>query len=153
MDNSKKALELHPFFEGLDPDLLDVMVCCACHQEYQPGQFIYREGDDANQALLIIEGKVSVEIFAAQRGSLVIQTLGPGDILGWSWLFPPYKRRFDARAVEFTRAVALDGCVLRQKADENHRLGYELLKRFSRLVVDRLQATRLQIIDIYGKHV
>jgi CRP-like cAMP-binding protein len=113
---------------------------------------IYREGDEANQFLLIRDGKVAIEVFSARRGSLIIQTAGSGDVLGWSWLFPPYKRRFDTRAVEPTTAVALDGKFLREKAEEDYRLGYELLKRFSKIVVERLQATRLQLLDIYGKH-
>jgi CRP/FNR family cyclic AMP-dependent transcriptional regulator len=113
---------------------------------------IYREGDEANQALLIREGKVAIEIFSAERGSLIIQTVGPGEVLGWSWLFSPFIRRFDTRVLESTVAVALDGRFLREKAEEDHRLGYELLKRFSRVVVERLQATRLQLLDVYGKH-
>ncbi len=152
MQNSVKILGRHPFFEGMGHDLLEIIAQCASHVDYKPGQMIYREGDDANQALLIQEGKVNIEIFSMRRGSLIIQTVGPGDVLGWSWLFPPFRRRFDTRAVEPTRAIALDGKFLRQKAEENHQLGYELLKRFSRLVVERLQATTLQLIDVYGKH-
>jgi len=82
----------------------------------------------------------------------VIETLEEGDILGWSWLIPPYLWRFDARIVEPTRAIALDGKCLRMKCDENHDLGYELLKRFAHIVTQRLQATRLQLLDIYAPH-
>ena len=132
--------------------LIDRKDCSASGVHYEPGQMIYNEGDETSQALLIREGKVAIEIFAAQRGSMVIQTLGPGDVLGWSWLFHPFRRRFDTRAIEFTKAIALDGGFLRKKAEEDHDLGYELFKRFSRVVVERLQATRLQLMDVYGKH-
>ncbi|MGD2126867.1 MAG: cyclic nucleotide-binding domain-containing protein [Desulfobacteraceae bacterium] len=152
MEKSEKILAEHPFFSGLEPELIRIIASCARHVSYAPGQMIYRQGDEADQFLLILEGKVAIEIFAAQQGSLVIQTVGPGDVLGWSWLFPPYRRRFDAKAIELTKAIALDGKILREKAEENHYLGYELLKRFSRIVVERLQATSLQLMDVYGKH-
>jgi CRP-like cAMP-binding protein len=113
---------------------------------------IYKEGDEANQALLIQEGRVAIEIFAAQRGPLIIETLRFGDVIGWSFLFPPYRRRFDARAIEPTTAIALDGKSLRKKGEEDPRFGCELLKRFSAIAVERLQATRLQLLDVYGKH-
>lgn len=152
MEKTEKILGDHPFFEGLDPELLKIIASCASDVAFEPGHVIYREGDEADQFLLIRDGKVAIEIFSAGRGSLIIQTEGPGDVLGWSWLFPPYRRRFDTRAIEPTRAIAMDGKFLREKAEENHRLGYELLKRFSSIVVERLQATRLQLLDIYGKH-
>jgi len=152
MQKSKNNLAEHPFLEGLDPDLLEVFVSCATHVHYDSGQMIYQEGDEANQFLLIRDGKVAVELFSLERGSLLIQTVGSGEVLGWSWLFPPYRRRFDVRAVEATEAIALDGVCLREKAEADHRLGYELLKRFSKVVVERLQAMRLQLLDIYGKH-
>jgi CRP/FNR family cyclic AMP-dependent transcriptional regulator len=152
MVESEKIVREHPFFEGMDPDLMKTICTCATTVHYEPQEMIYREGDEANQALLIREGKVAIEIFSAERGSLIIQTVGPGEVLGWSWLFSPFTRRFDTRALESTVAVALDGRFLREKAEEDHRLGYELLKRFSRVVVERLQATRLQLLDVYGKH-
>ncbi|KPK29997.1 MAG: Crp/Fnr family transcriptional regulator [Nitrospira bacterium SG8_3] len=152
MEKAEKILAEHPFLEGLDPELLKIIASCATEMHFEPGQMIYREGDEANQFLLVRDGKVAIEVFSARRGSLIIHTAGAGHVVGWSWLFPPYKRRFDTRAVEATTAVALDGKFLREKAEEDHRLGYELLKRFSKIVVERLQETRLQLVDIYGKH-
>jgi CRP-like cAMP-binding protein len=151
MKNCEDGLRKHLFFEGMDPDLLKIIASFASPVHYDPGQMVYREGDPADQFFLITEGKVAIEIFAVERGSLVIQTLGPGDVTGWSWLFPPYRRRFNVRAVEPTRAIALEGKSLRERAEADHRLGYELFKRFSRVVVDRLLAARLQILDMYGK--
>ena len=151
MENTAKVLADHPFFEGLDAQLIEIISSCAKDAGFTSGQTIYKEGDDAEQFLLIRDGKVAIEVFSPGRGSHIIQTIGPGDVLGWSWFFPPFKRRFDARAVETTTAIVLDGKYLREKAEQDHRLGYELLKRFSMVVVERLQAMRLQLLDIYGK--
>lgn len=151
METSVNQLAEHPFFENLDPDLLKIFSVCATRVNYDSGHRIYREGDPANQFFLIRQGQVAVELNSAARGNLVIQTVGAGEILGWSWLFPPYRRRFDASAMQNTSAFALDGKSLREKAETEYRLGYELLKRFSKIVVERLQATRLQLLDVYGR--
>jgi hypothetical protein len=91
-----------------------------------------------------------VETFAPGRGPIIIQTLGEGEVLGWSWLIAPYRWRFDGRAVELTRAIALDGECLRGKCEEDHNFGYKLMKRFAHVMEQRLQATRLQLLDVYG---
>ena len=153
METSDRELARHPFFEQMEPGMLKFFTACATHVTYSAGKQIYREGDAADHFLLIQQGKVAVELYCAERGALVIQTVGAGEILGWSWLFPPFRRRFDARAVQNTTAFVLEGKYLREKAETDHRLGYELLKRFSKIVVDRLQATRLQLLDVYGKHI
>ena len=152
MEKLEKTLGKHPFLKDLDPKLLKPIAGCASNISYEVGKTIYREEDDADQFLIILQGKVAVEIFVPGRGPLTIQTVGPGDVLGWSWLFPPYKRRFDARAVEATRGIALDGTCLREMAEQDHDLGYELIKRFSQVAVERLQAMSRQLLDIYGKH-
>jgi CRP-like cAMP-binding protein len=117
---------------------------------FDAGQFVFREGEEANQFYIIRKGKVALEIFSPEKGPIIIDTLGDGEVLGWSWLIPPYHWRFDARAVELTRAIALDGKCLRNKCEEDHDLAYELLKRFAHLMEERLEATRLQLMDIYG---
>jgi hypothetical protein len=93
---------------------------------------------------------VQLEIFAPGRGAVTIQTVDEGDVVGWSWLFPPFRWHFDARALDSVRAVAFDGACLRDKCDDDHSLGYELLRRFSPVMLARLQATRLQLLDVYG---
>lgn len=150
MEEFEKILSDHPFFRGMNERLIKLLVGCATESSYKAGDYIYKEGDDANQFLLIQRGIVAIEIFVPNRGSITIQTIGDGDILGWSWLFPPYTRRFDARAIEHTTAIELDGVCLRGKVQNDFELGYELLSRFSRIVVERLQATRLQLLDLYG---
>jgi hypothetical protein len=89
-------------------------------------------------------------MFAPSRGPIILQTLGEGEVLGWSWLVAPYRWRFDGRAVELTRAIALDGECLRGKCEEDHDLGYELMKRVSLVMEKLVQATRLQLADVYG---
>ena len=152
METFTDALAKHPFFEGLDHALLELIASCASDVSYEAGQMIYHEGEEGDHFLLVQQGKVSIEIFAGGRGSISIQTVGPGEALGWSWLFPPYRRRFDARAIEPTKGISLEGSCLRGQIEVNQRLGYELLKRFSRIVVERLQAVSHQLLDVYGKH-
>ena len=139
----------HPFLQGLEPQYLGLIVGCASNVRFNSGQFLFREGEEANQFYMVREGKVALQISTA-RQPIIIQTVDKGDVLGWSWLVPPYRWRFDARALELTRAIALDGRCLRRKSEEDHNFGYELLRRFSTIIVERLEATRLQLLDVYG---
>ncbi|HXF06185.1 MAG TPA: cyclic nucleotide-binding domain-containing protein [Blastocatellia bacterium] len=152
METLERILAEHPFFAGLDARHIQLIVGCAANVRFDAGQFIFREGEEANEFYVIRHGKVALEIFVPGRGPVTIQTLGEGEILGWSWLIPPYHWHFNARAVELTRAIALDGRCLRVKCEDDHDLGYELLKRFAHIVEQRLQATRLQLLDVYGVH-
>lgn len=149
MQTLEPILAQHPFLKGLKSEYIKLIVGCASNVRFNAGQYLFHEGEEANQFYMIREGKVAVEIQAAERGSITVQTIGEGDVLGWSWLIPPYHWRFDARAVEPTRAIALDGKCLRTKSEEEHDLGYELLKRFSAIIAERLEATRLQLMDVY----
>ncbi|MFN0086655.1 MAG: cyclic nucleotide-binding domain-containing protein [Blastocatellia bacterium] len=140
----------HPFFHGLPADDIQLLAGCASNAVFKAGEMICREGDEADQFYLIRQGKGALEIHVPERGQVVLQTIGAGEILGWSWLIPPYRWRFDARAVELVRAIALDGKCLRGKCEANPRLGYELLKRVAGVFAERLLATRLQLLDVYG---
>lgn len=151
METLAEILRAHSFFAGLDEAYLSLLVGCARNVRANPGQFLFRNGDEANQFYLVRTGKIALEICAPGREPLVIETVSYGQILGWSWLIPPYHWRFDARAVEATRAIALDGKCLREKCERDHDLGYELLKRFAHVVDDRLQDARLQLLDVYGQ--
>jgi CRP/FNR family cyclic AMP-dependent transcriptional regulator len=146
METLKDILTAHPFLSGLDDRQLDLLVGCASEVRFDAGQFILREGEEANQFYLIRHGKVALEVSAPQHGPIIILTLDEGEILGWSWLVAPYRWRFDARAIELTRAIALDGKCLRTKSEEDHDLGYELLKRFAHIIDKRLAATRMQLL-------
>jgi CRP-like cAMP-binding protein len=150
METLERILSEHPFFKGLEEPYLQLLVGCASNVRFNAGEVVFREGEEANQFYLIRQGKVAVEMFAPSRGPIILQTLGEGEVLGWSWLVAPYKWRFDGRAVELTRAIALDGECLRGKCEEDHNLGYELMKRVSHVMEKLVEATRLQLLDVYG---
>ncbi len=150
METLERIISEHPFFAGLDAAFTELMVGCAANVRFRKGDFIFREGDPANSFYLIRHGRVSVEIFAPQYQPIVVATLEEGEILGWSWLLPPYQWKHQARALDDVRAITLDGKCLRQKCEQNHDLGYEVLKRFARIIEQRLESTRLQLIDVYA---
>ncbi len=150
MDALEPILAQHPFLEGMEQRHLELLVGCASNVRFDAGRFLFREGEEANHFYFVRLGRVVLEIFSPQRGPIEIETLTEGDVLGWSWLVPPYYWRFDARAVETTHAIALDGEYLRSKCETDKDLGYELLKRFVNIMDRRLQATRLQLLDLYG---
>ena len=139
----------HAFFQGLSPDYIKLIAGCSSNARFNAGDNIYRNGDPADWFYIIRQGKVALELWSPERGPITIQTVSDGDVFGWSWLFPPYKWHMDARAVELTRVFKLDGKCLRTKCDKDHSLGYELMKRFSSIIADRLEATRIQLLDIY----
>ena len=151
METLQRILAEHPFFKDLETPYLQLLAECASNVRFNAGEVIFREGEAADLFYLIRHGKVAVEMYAPNRGPVIIQTLGEGDLLGWSWLIEPYRWRFEARAVELTRAVALDGACLRGKCEEDHNLGYELMKRIAHVIEHRLQATRLQLLDVYDR--
>lgn len=150
METLKTILSDHPFVEGLKDEHYRLLEGCASNAAFKAGGFIFREGDEANQFYLLRQGNVALEISGVERGPITLMTLGEGEVLGWSWLFPPYRWRFDARVIELTRAIALDGKCLRGKCEQDHELGYEVLKRVLRVVEERLQATRLQLLNVYS---
>jgi len=149
METLQKILAEHPFAQGLEERHLALLTGCAANIRFEAGQTIFREGEEANQFYLVREGRLSVEVHSAERGAITILKVGPGEVLGWSWLIPPYRWKFDACAHEPTRAIALDGKCLRTKAEQDHDLGYELLKRIAQVMEERLHATRMQMRNIY----
>lgn len=137
----------HPFTRGMSRELVAHLADFAMESRFAAGETIFQEGDPANRFYLIQEGKVALESYIDGRGLVSLQTVGPGDVLGWSWLFPPYYWHFDARALEPTRAIFLYGTPLRERCEENHDLGFELYKRLADVVVARLQATRRLLLE------
>jgi CRP/FNR family transcriptional regulator, cyclic AMP receptor protein len=152
METLQNILAEHPFTQGLEEPHLALLTGCAANVRFEAGRVIFREGEEANQFYLVREGNLAVELYAAERGAITVLTVGAGEVLGWSWLVPPYRWKFDARALEPTRAIALDGKCLRAKAEQDHDLGYELLKRVAHIMEERLQATRLQLLNVYDVH-
>ena len=150
METLEKILSEHSFIRGLDQRYIDLIVGCAANVRFNAGSYIFHEGEQAHQFYIIREGRVALEMYSPGRSILILDTLTEDDILGWSWLIPPFTWHFDAHAVELTRAIALDGKCLRTKCEHDHDLAYELLKRFSKIMEQRLESTRLQLLDIYG---
>jgi CRP-like cAMP-binding protein len=150
IETLEPILAAHPFLQGLDPSLLALIVGCASNVRFDPGQYLCREGQEANEFFIIRHGRVSLEIYVPDRGPVTLQTISAGGVLGWSWVFPPYRWHSDARATELTRAIALDGTCLRKKCEDMPSVGYELMKRFARVLDESLQASRLQLLDVYG---
>jgi CRP/FNR family transcriptional regulator, cyclic AMP receptor protein len=143
------TLAQHPFFRDLAPEHLATISGCASNEVCAAGTFLCREGQAADRFYVLRFGRVAVEIATPVGGPVVVETVEPGEVLGWSWLFPPYKWHFDARATTLVRMLALDGACLRKKCDEDPRLGYALMGRFAQLAVRRLEATQLQLLDLY----
>jgi CRP/FNR family cyclic AMP-dependent transcriptional regulator len=151
MEGLERIVLAHPFFAGLDAKIGEVITGCARNHRFDPGQYLAHEGDPANEFYLIRHGSVSLEIMPPGRSAVVIATEQEGDVVGISWLVAPYRWRFDARARDLVRAVGFDAKCLRDKCEADNHLGYEMMKRFLPLLVGRLEQTRMQLLDVYGK--
>jgi CRP-like cAMP-binding protein len=143
-------IALHPFLAGMNHTQLTLLTDCAVARHFKAKQTILREGEFANGFYLIETGKVVLESEAGLGASIAIQTLGAGNLLGWSWMFPPYVWQFTARAIEPTTALFFSAAILRGYCEKDHSLGYELLKRISAVMVTRLQAAHGQLVSVYS---
>jgi CRP/FNR family transcriptional regulator, cyclic AMP receptor protein len=139
-----------PVFAGMEDGDLALIAGCAQNVGFEEGELLAREGDAADTFFLLRRGRVSLELHTPDRGGLAIDTADPGDVVGWSWLFPPYRWHYDARAAENVRAIAFDGACLRGKCADDPRLGYDLMQRFAQVMIDRLQHARFRLLDVYG---
>jgi CRP-like cAMP-binding protein len=136
-----------PFFQGLMRPQLQLLAASAMEMQFTEGQSVLEEGTPANRFFLILEGKVAQELEVAADGTkLLIQTLGPGDDIGWSWLFPPYSVHLGARALEPTKTIFFYGTRLREQCEQDHELGYQLMKRIAEVATQCLQATQQSLI-------
>jgi CRP/FNR family transcriptional regulator, cyclic AMP receptor protein len=154
VEDLSRLIAQHPVFAGLGEADLAFVAGCATNVRVDAGTYLFREGDDAGTFYLLRQGIASVEVHEPGRAHpRRVQTLGDGDAVGWSWIIPPYRHRFDVRAVDDLRALAFDGECLRGKCEEDPRLGYSLMQRFAGIAVERLQATLAQLIDLYGQGV
>lgn len=152
MEGIKRIIQEHPFFAGIEEGFCELVCGCAKNVRFEAGQYLFHEGEPADRFYLIRHGRVALQLTAPGRGAVTFQTLGEGEIVGVSWLIPPYHWSNDAKALELTRAIAVDAACLRQKCEADHDLGYDMMKRFMPVLAERLQATRLQILDVYGAH-
>jgi CRP/FNR family transcriptional regulator, cyclic AMP receptor protein len=150
MTEVETILADHSFFKGIDPIHLRILGGCAASADFGAGELIFRQGEAANRFYIICHGKVALEYHTPTRGATIIETLGDHEILGASWLFPPYRWHWDARTLEATATIAFNAKCLREICEEDHDLGFELMKRFSAIISKRLQSARLQCLDVYG---
>ncbi|HEY4389689.1 MAG TPA: cyclic nucleotide-binding domain-containing protein [Ktedonobacteraceae bacterium] len=149
MSTLEAALAEHPFFRGFDSDYLHDIVHSAVFVHYDSDACIFHEGEQATHFYLLNQGQVGLETFTADRGEIAIETIEAGEVLGWSWLFPPYRWHFSARVIKPVQAIALDAADLRKMCEEDHTFGYELVRWVAHIITQRLQATRLQLLDVY----
>jgi CRP/FNR family cyclic AMP-dependent transcriptional regulator len=150
MQSIADVLADQPVFAGLDEPTMATIAGCGVNTGFATGEYLLREGQPAATFYVLRSGRVALETDVPPRGPVILETLGPGEVVGWSWLFPPYEWHFDAVALEPIRAVALDGACLRTKCEADARLGFELTRRFAGIIVARLQATRIRLLDVYG---
>lgn len=150
MEGLERIVREHPFFAGLDAAFGTLVAGCARNAVFAANTYLFHEGEPADQLYLIRHGRVAQQITAPGRGAFTFQTAGEGEIIGLSWLIPPYRWRHDAKTIDLVRAIAIDATCLRAKCEADHDLGYELMKRFMPVMVERLHATRLQLLDVYG---
>jgi CRP/FNR family cyclic AMP-dependent transcriptional regulator len=143
------ALARHPFLTGMSQAHLQILAGCAQRIKIDAGAVIATEGGPADVFYLIESGQVAIEIHTPQRGSIQVETVGPGGVVGWSWLVPPHRWQFDARAVESITVIAFDAACLRGHCRNDCALGYEMLNRLVTIIARRLTATRLQLLDVY----
>jgi CRP-like cAMP-binding protein len=149
MNQIEDLICVHPFFAGLGQEFCLFVARCGINQHYAGGQYLAHEGESAEALFLIRKGNIAVETKVPERGAVIIETLNDGDIAGWSWFFPPYLWSFDLHALTNVSVIALNARCLRDKCEDDPRLGYEIAKRLARMMTERLKNTRLRLLDLY----
>lgn len=150
IQNLTKVITEHPFFVGLDKEFCDLVSGCARNVRFEDGAYLFRKGEPANEFYLIREGRIGLQFATAAGKPLTFLTIGDNEVVGLSWLIPPYRWSIDARAIGRVRAIGIDARCLRGKCDADHHLGYELMMRFMPVLIERLNAARMQALDVYA---
>jgi CRP-like cAMP-binding protein len=146
-DELIQYLQSHTVFSDLGSDALGVLVDHAEEKSVAAGDLLFKQDDTAENIFILIDGAIEVEVPSIMGPALVVQTLGKDDVLGWSWLIPPYRWAFEAKATQDSKVLAFDGRSLLQYCEEHTNFGYELMKRFTALMSERLHAARLKMMD------
>lgn len=153
MNALKEILYNHPAFKILGPEYINYLCECARKETFKPDTFIFKTGEPADEFYLIDSGKITLQVYSPPKGPLNILTLTSHDLLGWSWLYPPYTWHFEARAVTETATYTFDAVRVREKCQEDFEFGYLFSSCFGKVMMQRLAATRLQLLDIYGSDI
>jgi CRP/FNR family transcriptional regulator, cyclic AMP receptor protein len=139
-----------PLFADMRSDRLQLLAGCGQNVQFAEGDTLFREDTPAEVFYMLRHGSITLETYVPGRGPITIETLGAGEVVGWSWLFPPNRWHFDARALSLVRAVEFDTACLREKLEEDSALGYDLMSRFAQVLQQRLRWTRMRLLDVYG---
>jgi CRP/FNR family transcriptional regulator, cyclic AMP receptor protein len=139
----------HPFLQGVGERIAAQLAAVAKPFSAKPGEVFARQGEAAEAFFLIQAGHVALDLYTPNRGAVPIQTVGPGECVGWSWLVPPNRWQFDCRAVDRVSGLVFDAAWLRKRCEEDHELGYQLLRQLVIVMGNRLAATRFQLLDVY----
>lgn len=150
MLSPEEVLKGHPFFEGVSDEHLDFLVSVARPLHVEANRFLFRQGADADCFLVVHNGDLALELHVGAKGARIIQTVGPGEVVGWSWLYPPHRWMYDGRALNTIECLCLNGEQVRTRMADDHDFGYEILKRFGDVIVQAFNRTRLQLLDVYG---
>lgn len=143
-----ETLKDHPFVEGFPEEHMDKLAAMALDVHFETDQLIFRLGDESSLFYLLTSGKVALEVPAPGR-TFRIQTLGPGDELGWSSVMTPVRKQFQAKSIEPVTAVAFDGARMLRACDEDPAFGYTIMRRVAGIVAERLENARIQLMDVY----
>lgn len=152
MESPEAIIAAHPFFTHVGREHVAALCDTASIETFGYHDPIFNAGEPAKRTYFILEGLVALYIHTQGDGAITVQTLGPGEVLGWSWIVPPYEWRFGAIAIKETRTVSLDGERLRSLCEENHDFGYAVLKKITEVMGQRLDGALIQLLDIYGAH-
>jgi len=150
MQDLKEQVAEHPFVKGFEPEHVTLLQGEARRTRIPAGTVIAREGDPSERFYLVLAGEVGIEALIPGKGEIRFQTVGAGEALGWSWLFPPFLWHFSARASTDVEVLEWDTARLRALAERHPRFGYELARRITHLLLTRLQATHVQLVEFYG---
>jgi CRP/FNR family transcriptional regulator, cyclic AMP receptor protein len=146
-----EALATHPFLHNMSHDHLAALAEAAADVTFPARHRLFEDGGGASRFWLIQSGCVALDLHVPGQGRMKIDTVGMGELLGWSWLFPPYRWHYSASAGEVTSVIEFDAAGVRELCQRDPALGFQLAIRFTEVVVDRLQSTRMRLLDAYGR--
>ncbi len=153
MKNIKEVLSDLSFFSDMSDEMLEFIAACGQNMHFSPDEYVGRESGSADYLFVITKGNIAVQLEHPTKGTFTIRSLHDGEIAGFSWIIPPYRMQFDLKAREHTSVVALDAGCVRKKCEEDHHLGYLMMKQSAIIMNKRLEDTRVQLMDIYSGRV
>lgn len=152
MESIKKIISEHLFFQDLSKEQVDSLANCASFEIIDTDKYIFTAKQEARNFYLILEGSVGLQLFSHERGIINLETIQGGEFLGWSWLFPPYKWRFDAKVIEKAKVLVFDANALKKIMSNDHQLSNIIHKLFTQIIIERLQAIRYKFLDVLEKN-